>query len=612
MRGPKSALRSSKRPSDRGPALRVTTFSIQHINSTVQFVGALVGIVAALFGFLSLMGPDPVLFPKYTEKGPRVTSLDFTNDHSSTSLECFLNKRYRGPAERELAKECIRDLLRNEQHTADEATLSLLFTLYGDFLLAQGKLDEAIHRFEQALEKDANNDVAAHLLVQGYRAQIQHLVDDTLNRSDIRDRLRQIGELNARIIELLERHGGDLESRREFRYSDLWQSIPAAHVPTPIEERDRASPARLAPTPPGVAEPSNPEFLQEATMALRESLTFRSTVDPYIPSLLFDEPAGTRQRTAPRARLLAAGVDDYDLEGLEDLSYAGRDARRVATVFTALGYEPTVFLGEGANRSVLLHTLEREVRRSQPGDVLVFFFSGHGITDKDGNGTLITGGGVAGAEGVTFTELSNALAGHRGEVTVIADVCLEDLGLRVTPTLSGAPAGQILDVDFYFDVGDAFGSPFPRFGAGTDNPTNITWLLAGRDGQSAVESHRRKSGLFTDILVELLGERRTQDNPWGGKTGPVFAPVDFAALYGPLRERTARAALRYGVEQDPLLLPANLASTPGVEAPDGRTPWTLPKERTFFDLSALPPVANRSGDPRAGDLVAAYSCLRKP
>jgi hypothetical protein len=83
-----------------------------------------------------------------------------------------------------------------------------------------------------------------------------------------------------------------------------------------------------------------------------------------------------------------AGITDY--QSASDLPFCASDAARVQQAFVNAGImdpmDSVVLTDHQATRANIANAIERMSRRLQPGDTLVFFFSGHGSQEGDRDG----------------------------------------------------------------------------------------------------------------------------------------------------------------------------------------------------------------------------------
>lgn len=98
---------------------------------------------------------------------------------------------------------------------------------------------------------------------------------------------------------------------------------------------------------------------------------------------------------------IVIGINDYNDSEISDLSKARNDAKATGKILKEIGQFDQVFVMTddiGRNDPENLYPtklnieekLESVLRFSTPDDLIVFFFSGHGISDIDDNGYLVT------------------------------------------------------------------------------------------------------------------------------------------------------------------------------------------------------------------------------
>lgn len=81
-------------------------------------------------------------------------------------------------------------------------------------------------------------------------------------------------------------------------------------------------------------------------------------------------------------RAVIVGVNDYSVQGVQSLAMCVRDARAFYhLLIDAFGFEPAnilTYLDQAASSARILQALRYTVAQSQPGDVICFYYSGHG------------------------------------------------------------------------------------------------------------------------------------------------------------------------------------------------------------------------------------------
>lgn len=111
-------------------------------------------------------------------------------------------------------------------------------------------------------------------------------------------------------------------------------------------------------------------------------------VVPATPSPDPTPPPATRVGATGRRRALCVGIDAYPTAPLAGCI---NDSRTWASVFRQQGFEVIDLVDGEATRDAILGQLESLVRASEPGDVLLFQYAGHGTTLPDLDGDELDG-----------------------------------------------------------------------------------------------------------------------------------------------------------------------------------------------------------------------------
>ena len=99
-------------------------------------------------------------------------------------------------------------------------------------------------------------------------------------------------------------------------------------------------------------------------------------------------------KAGSRKRALLVGINEYGAHsGLAPLRFAEADAARMDACLQAFGYETRVLPGAGATNAHIEKAL-RELA-SEPSDLFVFYFAGHG-EELDGHHQLYCHGAESG------------------------------------------------------------------------------------------------------------------------------------------------------------------------------------------------------------------------
>lgn len=231
-------------------------------------------------------------------------------------------------------------------------------------------------------------------------------------------------------------------------------------------------------------------------------------------------PASAEKRVA-----LVVGNDHYvNLPAHEQLQKAVNDARAVGKTLGQLGFE--VLAGENLPRHEFVDKLDVLSRRLSPGDIVFFFFSGHGVTLNGANYILPTD--VPDIEADQETRLARAAL---SEHDILLD--LQSRGVRVAVVVLDAcrtnpfhPAGEK-------GIGGARGLAPPETVRG------VFSLYAAGNGQAALDrlydGDSDPNSVFTRVLLPEL--RRPG--------------IDLTTLALDVREEVARLAKIAGHDQRP-------------------------------------------------------------
>lgn len=232
----------------------------------------------------------------------------------------------------------------------------------------------------------------------------------------------------------------------------------------------------------------------------------------------------------PVVHALTVGVDRYDAETLDDLSFAGRDSR---TMFDALASRDgkSLTLGRRANLvdaeatpQAILARAEEIVAAGKEGETLVFSFAGHGLTGADGRFYMATGGTDLGAiaeTALSWDALAAVLVRAKGRVVVFLDAChsgVAGTGLLATNDqaadgmLQGIPSGLVV---FSASKGREFSEEAADLGGGVFTNAVADVIARDRarhdlDGNGAIEVSELYAGVKRQVS-ERTGGRQV---PW--------------------------------------------------------------------------------------------------
>lgn len=124
-------------------------------------------------------------------------------------------------------------------------------------------------------------------------------------------------------------------------------------------------------------------------------------------------------------RAIVVGIDAYGGGDFPDLAFAVADARRVGAFLQSQGYDVRLLLDGDATRERVLGELFTAARELTDKDRLIFFYGGHGSTEKIGDqelGYLVPSGakGVGGMIGMEeLRSASQTMAGVRHQLFIL-------------------------------------------------------------------------------------------------------------------------------------------------------------------------------------------------
>lgn len=234
-------------------------------------------------------------------------------------------------------------------------------------------------------------------------------------------------------------------------------------------------------------------------------------------------------RDGQRRLALLVGVSRYENPNIPRLDSTRADVRTMADLLTAPGgydfpvenvcvLEDQAATLAGVREAFRRHLLER----ARPGDVVVFYFSGHGTQVEDMNGDEVDGNDEALIPYDGFTsqvsglrdDLLNTMLGEllkkTSNVTVILDACTsagatKGLDRNVMKAYFMPPGGRRYDDEPAAPSGDAW------------TPAELGGLVlasAARDSTAALASQDGSVSRFTAALATALSDREAGVATW--------------------------------------------------------------------------------------------------
>lgn len=190
----------------------------------------------------------------------------------------------------------------------------------------------------------------------------------------------------------------------------------------------------------------------------------------------------------PQLILFAVGVGDYTSGDLTKLRYAAKDARdfsatiRQSNLSDYTGLKEHLYTDRQATRSNINKGLREVLAEAQSGDVVMFYFSGHGV--QDGSETYFmtvdASSEAPSDEGVNFADLKNnmrKLTERQVKVVAFMDAC--HAGAMVGAK-GAAPKLTELDVH------------------------NVIEFYSSTTGEESAEDEKLQNGVFTAGLISGL------------------------------------------------------------------------------------------------------------
>lgn len=144
----------------------------------------------------------------------------------------------------------------------------------------------------------------------------------------------------------------------------------------------------------------------------------------------FPVPGATVEAPTGSGRVVGVFVGITEYASASDLPYCASDAIRVQQSFVEAGVmdplDSVVLTDRQASRAAVVSAIDRMSRRLDPGDTLVFFFSGHGsqVSDRDGDELDGQDETIELADGaITDDELVQLLSAAQHRAFVALDSC---------------------------------------------------------------------------------------------------------------------------------------------------------------------------------------------
>lgn len=265
------------------------------------------------------------------------------------------------------------------------------------------------------------------------------------------------------------------------------------------------------------------------------------------------------------------GIDAY--RDLSPLTGAVRDAKAVAEVLRAQGFEVITLLDAEAKRQRISEVLGDELpNRLGKDDRVLIYFAGHGVTEGDGESTMgylmpfDASNTKRRSTGLSMSEMQQWFQGYKARhVMFVADACYSGLALS---TRSAGLSPKLKD---YVKVV-------------SERPVRLA-LVAGGAGEEANEWHGH--GLFTTFFLDAI--RGAADTDHDG----IVTSYDIVAYVRPQVTETAlglgaRQTPQYGRRGEGEFL---FFTQSGAALVPGGTPLSTTRDESFAPVD-LAPFAN--------------------
>ena len=209
--------------------------------------------------------------------------------------------------------------------------------------------------------------------------------------------------------------------------------------------------------------------------------------------------AGGEQSTYGRSYAVVIGIEGY--QHVKTLKYAEDDAVAVKNALERHGFEVTSILGAEATLPRIRQVLGTDLlRKLQPDDRVLIYFSGHGDDTREGAGAAIGYLVPVEAEAeslramsLQMSELQSWIEDYPAKhVMFVADACYSGLALQTKSI--GMPAGM------------------PHYIRQVMNARVRFSLVAGGPDEEAVEDDYFGHGVFTHYFLEALSKADSDAN----------------------------------------------------------------------------------------------------
>lgn len=261
---------------------------------------------------------------------------------------------------------------------------------------------------------------------------------------------------------------GPLIVRQQRNAEKLGQmGIPVAK-PAPAPASEPASASAASPQKAEAPRAGKPQSQQP--QKANSSGTASASAKPEAPAVAAAKPSAHR-------KALVIGVQAYRY--VTQLGSPVKDAQDVAAALKRMGYQVTLVRDPNTRSADIFRAIDSYIKSIRPGDISVFYFSGHGFQ-------------AGGTNYLAPQDMSPQ--DPRAAMPIGLKSVLEEIGSR-------SPRASIFFIDACSSWGDSYHGGMVGVNAEVDNYYAV---LAATPGQSAIDLGPGQNSLYTKILLTQL------------------------------------------------------------------------------------------------------------
>ena len=282
------------------------------------------------------------------------------------------------------------------------------------------------------------------------------------------------------------------------------------------------------------------------------SLRFSSLVLALFLVFLHATPSAAQTR-----RAFVAGIDNYKDKTIQKLTLATQDAEDIARDLKEIGFDEKniKLVKNSSSKSSFLSEFNKFVETIKEGDVVFFFFSGHGFGGRSANGLpenyLLFADVRSPTEFAATKGTDKKLAGAKAETAEVKidyetieipqhGISEQDILKRLQPK---NPSVAIIVLDACRSLITSKDKGIARAGTnftfGGDAPVGFMIIYSAAHGQQAIEKFSegelRRNSLFTTVFRDYL----------------VKPGLELTHLAKRVQDKVSQLASSNGMEQDP-------------------------------------------------------------